>query len=117
MTGPRSLESSIARLLTIGTYVSIALIATGTGLLIASGRSPLETAPGLALDRLAADLLSLQPAGFLWLGVLGVIATPGARVAAALVGYARAGEREMVLVAALILAVIAAGVVTGTAAG
>jgi uncharacterized membrane protein len=117
MTGtPRSLESSIGRLLTIGTYCSVGLIAVGTVLLIGSGRSPLDVAPFLDPGRLAADLLGLQPAGFLWLGILGVVATPAARVAAALVGFSRSGERRMALVAAAILIVIAIGVVTGTAA-
>ncbi|HEV2005398.1 MAG TPA: DUF1634 domain-containing protein [Candidatus Limnocylindrales bacterium] len=113
---PRSLESSIGRLLTIGTYVSVGLIAIGTVLLIGSGRSPLDAAPALDLSRLIPDLLGVQPAGFLWLGILGVVATPAARVAAALVGFSRSGERRMALVAAAILIVIAIGVVTGTAA-
>ncbi len=115
-SAPRSLESSIGRLLTIGIYVSVGLIAIGTVLLIGSGRSPLDAAPAFDPARLASDLGSLQPVGFLWLGILGVMATPAARVAAALVGFARSGERQMVLVAATILIVIAIGVVTGTAA-
>ena len=112
----RSLESSIGRLLTIGTYVSVGLIAIGTVLLIGSGRSPLDAAPALDPARLIPDLSGLQPAGFLWLGMLGVVATPAARVAAALVGFSRSGEQRMALVAAAILVVIAIGVVTGTAA-
>jgi len=112
----RSLEWSIARLLTIGTYISVGLVAIGTILLIGGGRSPLDAAPVLDPGGLPADLVGLQPAGFLWLGILGVMATPAARVVAALIGYARAGERRMVLVSALILVVIAIGVVTGTAA-
>jgi uncharacterized membrane protein len=112
----RSLESSIGRLLTIGTYVSVGLIAIGTVLLIGSGRSPLDAAPALDPSRLIRDLLGLQPAGFLWLGILGVVATPAGRVAAALVGFARSDERRMALVATAILVVIAIGVATGTAA-
>lgn len=112
---PHSLESSIGRLLTVGTYTSVGLIAIGTVLLIGSGRSPLDAAPALDPGRLVADLLGLQPAGFLWLGILGVVATPAARVAAALVGFTRSGERRMALVAAAVLVVIAIGVVTGTA--
>src|SRR5207244_5547745 len=93
----RSLESSIARLLTVGTYGSIALVAVGVVLMLAAGSSPLGAAPGFDLDRLEADLGALRPEGFLWLGILGLIATPASRVAAALVGYARSGERAMVL--------------------
>ena len=112
----RSLESSIARLLTVGTYVSVALIAIGVVTLAVAGISPLDSAPPFELSRLGPDLVALQPAGFLWLGILGVIATPAARVAAALVGYARSGERPMFVVSALILIVIAIGVLSGTAA-
>jgi uncharacterized membrane protein len=114
--GTRSLESSIARLLTIGTYASIALVAVGAVLMLAGGVSPLDPAPGFDPSRIGSDLAALRPAGFLWLGILGLIATPAARVTAALAGYARTGERAMVVVSILILAVIAIGVATGGAA-
>jgi uncharacterized membrane protein len=117
MDATPSLERSIARLLTVGTYASVALIAIGTAALVGAGRSPLDAAPAFDLARIPADIGALRPAGFLWLGVLGVIATPAARVTAALVGYLRSAEREMAVIAILILVVIAAGVVTGTAAG
>jgi uncharacterized membrane protein len=113
----RALESQIARLLTIGTYASIGCVAIGVVALLASGVSPFAAAPALDLARLGGDIAALQPAGFLWLGLLGLIATPAARVAAALVGYSRSGERTMVVVAALILVVIAIGVAAGVAAG
>jgi uncharacterized membrane protein len=112
----RDLESTIARLLSIGTYVSIALVAFGVILLFVAGSSPLDKAPGFDLDRLPSDLAGLKPTGFLWLGILGLILTPAARVTAALVGYARTGERPMLLVSALILLVIAVGVAVGVAA-
>lgn len=113
----RSLETQIGRLLTVGTYVSVALIAVGVLLMAATGRSPLDVAPALALSRLAADLVALHPAGFLWLGLLLVLATPTARIVASLIGFLLAGEREMAIVAALILAVIALGVAVGTVGG
>ena len=112
----RDLEATIARLLSIGTYLSIGLIAIGVVLLLASGASPLDPPPVFDLARLPADLAALRPTGFLWLGIVGLLATPAARVAAAGVGYARSGERRMVLVALLILVVIAVGVAVGTAA-
>jgi len=115
-TDDRRLEASIARLLTIGTYVSVAFIAIGVVALFATGVSPLDAAPAFDLGRLPGDLVALRPAGFLWLGIIGVIATPASRVAAALVGYARSGERPMMLVSVLVLIVIAVGVATGVAA-
>jgi uncharacterized membrane protein len=45
-----------------------------------------------------------------WIGLIVIIATPSARVLASLVAYVRSGEREMAVVAVLILAVIAASV-------
>ena len=82
--------------------------------MVVDGRSPLDVAPSLDLGRLPADLAALHPSAFLWLGVLLVLTTPPARVLTALIGYLRGSEREMAIVATLILVVIALGVVAGT---
>ncbi len=111
------LESAVARLLRVGTYAAIALIAVGVVLMLASGRSPLDVAPAFALDRLAADLATLQPAGYLWLGLVVVLLTPAARVALGAVGYARVGDRVMARIAGLVLVVIAIGVLLGIQGG
>jgi uncharacterized membrane protein len=111
------LEPALARVLQVGTYASIALVAAGTLLLIAGGGSPLDPGPPLRLDGLLADLGALRPAGLLWLGIIGVLATPALRVVGALVGFARRGERLMVLVAALILVVVGVGIVAGLVTG
>jgi uncharacterized membrane protein len=108
--GAPGLEQSIARLLTIGTYVSIGLLAIGVVLMAIGGIGPLSGGPPFDLGRLVPDLLALRPDGFLWLGLVAVVATPAARVVASLVGYARRDERPMAVVAALILLVIAASV-------
>jgi uncharacterized membrane protein len=108
--GSPGLEQSIARLLGVGTYASIGLLTVGVILMAINGIAPLSGGPAFDLGRLAPDLFSFRPAGFIWLGLLAVIATPTARVAASLIGYARRGERSMVLIAALILVVIAASV-------
>jgi uncharacterized membrane protein len=104
-----SLEHTIARLLTIGTYLSIALLVIGLGLRLATGGGP-SVGPAFDLTRLVPDLIGLKPEGFLWLGLLVVVATPAARVAASLFGYLRRGEPRMAIIAALILLVIAASV-------
>jgi uncharacterized membrane protein len=104
--GSPGLEQSIARLLSLGTYVSIGLLVVGVGLMVIDGIGPMSKGPAFDLARLGPDLVAFRPAGFLWLGLLAVIATPTARVAASLVGYARRGERAMAIVAVLILAVI-----------
>jgi uncharacterized membrane protein len=111
------LEASLARVLQVGTYGSMALIAVGAGLLVAGGTSPLVPGPGLDLGRLVDDIAALRPTGFLWLGVIGVLATPGLRVVGALIGFARAGEWRMAAVAAAIILVVVVGIVAGLVTG
>lgn len=112
-----SLEAALARVLQVGSYVSIALVAVGSWLFVAAGASPLDPGPPLAIDTLVGDVLALRPAGLLWLGILGIVATPAVRVIGALLGFARRGERTMVGVAAAILIVVSAGVIAGLVTG
>jgi uncharacterized membrane protein len=113
-----TVEHAIARLLTLGTYVGVAALAIGLVLMMASGISPLDRPyPPLDVAAIPAGLVSLQPDAYLWAGLLVVISTPPARVAAALVGYVTTGERAMALVSVGILVVIAAAVVIGAAEG
>ncbi len=113
----RLLEGRIARLLSVGTAASVGIIAVGVVLMALTGHTPLDVAPAFDPGSLVGSLLGLDPAGFLWLGVVVVLATPLARVVLALAGFLRAGEHEMALVAALIVAVIAVGVVVGINTG
>jgi uncharacterized membrane protein len=111
------MELIVARVLSVGTYLAVGLLAAGVVLLIMAGRSPLEGGPRLDASRLGPDLAALRPEGLLWLGLLTVIATPSLRVMAALVGFVSRGERGMALVAIAILGIIALGVVLGLGAG
>jgi uncharacterized membrane protein len=115
-TGDR-LDLAIARLLSIGTYTGIALLAIGFLLMVLAGRSPLDPHALLHASRMASELLAGDPEGALWLGLLVLIATPSARVVASLIGYLRAGERGMVAVSIAILVVVVAGVIVGVALG
>ena len=116
--GTDALDRRIARILTIGSYVSIALLFVGVLLMALIGRSPLDVpVHGFDPAAIPGDLLAGRPDGALWLGLLVLLATPATRVAASLAGYLRAGEREMVLVSAAILVVIAGGVVIGVVLG
>jgi uncharacterized membrane protein len=110
------LEVALAHVLQVGTYVSIALVASGSILLLAAGYSPAGGGPPLSLAALPGDIVALRPAGFLWLGILGVLATPGLRVVRALLGFARRGETRMVATSAAVLCVIAVGVFVGVTA-
>jgi uncharacterized membrane protein len=114
---PGSLELALAHVLELGTYVSVGLLALGAVLLLAGGTSPLAGGPPLRLDRLGSDLIALRPAGFLWLGILGMVATPGLRVLRAAIGFWRRGETTMAAVAVGVLVVIAVGVTIGVVAG
>lgn len=127
MTAPRRpapsdpadrIEITIARVLGIGALVAVVLLAVGVALMVASGIDPeAVTFPALDPARLVGDLLALRPEGFLWAGLVVVIATPVARVIGELMGFAMRGDRAMALVAAGILVVIglsvAAAMVTG----
>lgn len=104
------LDRAIARILSAGTYASVVLLAIGVGLMFVLGIPAFAGGPRFDSTRLVPDLAHLRPEGFLWLGLITVVATPAARVLAALIGYGRSGERVMMLVAALILVVIALSV-------
>ena len=109
----RPLESRIARVLARGSAVAVGLLGTGVVLMVVRGVSPLDVAPALGAARLALDLLTLHPAGFLWLGAIAVFCLPVARLLVAVPGFWRAGERARAIIGAATLAVIAAGVIIG----
>lgn len=113
----RGFERRIGRMLIGATYIAVALLLVGVALMATQGISPLADAPPFHLGAIAADILALQPTGFLWLGLLVVIATPISRVVVALVGYARSGDHLMVAVSIAILAVITIGVVIAVGEG
>jgi uncharacterized membrane protein len=113
---PANLEIALAHVLQLGTYASVALIALGAGLLLAGGGSPLAGSPAFDLGAIPGDVAALRPSGFLWLGIVGVLATPGLRVGRALLGFARRGEQRMVAISASVLTVIAVGVIVGVMA-
>ena len=104
------LEFRLARLITTGTYVSVALLGIGLVAMVLQGVSPMAAAPRLDPATLPADLLAGRPEAFLWLGVIAVIVTPTLRVIAALAGFVRLQERPMIGVALAVLGVIALSV-------
>jgi uncharacterized membrane protein len=113
----RRFEQRIGRLLVWATYIAVALLLLGVVLMIRDGISPLDATPPLDVGSVIADVLALEPTGFLWLGLAVVIATPISRVIVAAVAYARAGDRMMVAVSLGILLVITIGIVTAVAGG
>jgi uncharacterized membrane protein len=110
-------ERRIGRLLIGITYLSVALLAVGVVLLLASGTSPMAGGPAFDVTAIGAHLARLEPAGYLWLGLLAIIAAPVARVFVAGFVFLRDGDRAMAGIALAILAVLAFGIViagTGT---
>lgn len=110
--GARSLatERVIGRLLIAATYVSVGLLAVGVILMVTNAISPTSGGPDLDLPALGARLAALDPAGFLWLGLLAVVVAPIIRVVVAGLAYAREADWLMVGISIAILAVIAVGV-------
>jgi uncharacterized membrane protein len=109
-------ERLSGRLLIAFTYVSVGLLVIGVVLMIANGISPLESSPTFDLATLPTSILSLDPAAFLWLGLVAIIAAPIGRVILAGVVYAVDGDRTMVMISIAILVVIAIGVGSAIAA-
>ena len=103
-------ERLIGRLLIAVTYVAVGLLTIGVVLMIANGISPLSAGPDVDLATLGAQLLALEPAAFLWLGIIAVVAAPIGRVIVSTVAFAREADWLMVGIALGILTVIAIGV-------
>jgi uncharacterized membrane protein len=111
---PVGVEAVIVRQLTFGSRLATSLLVVGSVLLVLEGTSPLAGDwPQLDPGRLAADILGLRPAGFLWLGLLVTIVTPLLRVGIAIIGFGRAGEWPFAALGAAVLGVVALAVVAG----
>ena len=110
-------ERRLGRLLIGVTYLAVGLLAIGVTLLLVAGISPMAGGPPLDPAQIVPDLRALEPAGFLWLGILFVIATPLSRVVGAAVGFIGRGERLMAVVSLAILGVIAISIVAALATG
>ena len=120
VTGPGGAEAfdrRIGRLLIVITNVAVVLLVVGLALMVLHGIGPLTGGPRFDPGSLPADLVTLKPSAFLWLGILAVIATPVSRVVVAAFGYARRGDRAMVALSLAILVVIVLAVASGLVTG
>ncbi len=113
----RRFEHRLGRLLIVVTWVAVTLLAVGVALMLVDGISPLAGGPPLDLRLLLGNIVSLDPAGLLWLGLIAVIATPVSRVIGAGVGYGQRGEWRMVAVSVGILIVIGLGIASAGVLG
>ena len=103
-------EHRIGQLLIAVTYIAVGLLVVGVALMIADGISPLSGGPPLDLATIGSQIRALDPAAFLWLGLLTVVAAPIGRVIVAGFAYARQADWLMVAISLGILAIIAVGV-------
>jgi uncharacterized membrane protein len=114
----RRLESSIARILTIGTRVAVILVVIGVVLMLSAGIDPLTSAFGaFSFAAIPGDLIALRPEGFLWAGLLLVMSMPVARVVVSGLGFLAAGNRRLALVSLLVVLVLVASVVAAQELG
>lgn len=109
-----SIEAAIGRLLIGGTYVAIGLVLVGVAGMLLTGVDPLVhgTPPGFDLGRIPADVVALRPEGFLWAGLVTVLALPIGRVVVSGVGFLAAHDRRLALVSLAVLLVVLLSIVT-----
>jgi uncharacterized membrane protein len=108
-----AIESVVAQILVVGTYLAVGLILIGVLGMLASGIDPLShpAAMRFNLAALPSDLISLRPAGFIWAGILVVMALPIGRVVVAGAGFFAAGERRLALISVLVVLVVVLSIV------
>ena len=110
----RRIELSVGRLLTGGVLASAALVFAGGILFLARhGREPMDysvfrgTRPEMRhLGGIVRSALSPSGRGLVQAGLLVLIATPVARVAFSLVGFALERDRIYVVVTAMVLGIL-----------
>ncbi len=90
----------------MGLWLAMGLILVGVVLMLATGMDPFDhgAVPPFDLAQIPSEMLALQPAGFLWAGIVLIIALPIGRVMVAGVGFLAARDRRMALISLLVLA-------------
>jgi uncharacterized membrane protein len=102
---------AVGALLGLGTLAVVGLVLVGSVLMLAAGLRPMvDRGPALDPGTLIRDVIALRPEGFLWLGLLLTVTLPAARVALALLGFARARDLRAASVAVAVLCVLALSV-------
>lgn len=107
------LEARISRLLVAGTYLAIGLVLVGVLGMLATGVDPLAHGepPPFDLGRIPSDIAALKPEGFLWLGLVAVLALPLGRVIVAGLGFLAARDTRLALISLAVLLVVTASIV------
>ncbi len=95
-----------------GMVLSLVLMLLGLALGVVLGIEGTSVVP---LEKIPSQLLELDPAAFLTLGIVLLIATPLARVVGALCVFIREGDRKFILVSLAVLLAVALAVFLGAA--
>lgn len=105
----RSLVSGVLIVGVVTAAVLIALGAAGSLLLGWDGSlvgAPADGQSSTAFSGLGANLAALRPVGFAQLGLVVLLCTPVARVAASVLAFALEGDRLYTVVTGLVLAIL-----------
>ncbi|HBL16310.1 MAG TPA: hypothetical protein DD417_06000 [Elusimicrobia bacterium] len=105
------LNRVIARVLTLGLLMSLALMIAGLALSSLRGGAGIPQTTSWTF--LSADLLRLDPAALMSLGILVLLLTPVLRLTALLFAYLRKGDWLFAALAGFVLAVLALSVRLG----
>jgi uncharacterized membrane protein len=114
---PERFRTVVSAVLIVGVSISAALIAAGFAAALAvgwqgslagsvAGSAPAHLAATTDFSNLAGRLAALQPLALAQLGLLTLLATPVARVAASVIGFASERDRLYTAITAAVLAIL-----------
>jgi uncharacterized membrane protein len=104
---PERFRSVVSTVLIVGVVVSAALMGAGLMAALAVGwQGSLLGAATTDFSNLPARLASLEPAAIVQLGLLVLLATPVARVAASVAGFALEGDRLYTAITVAVLLIL-----------
>jgi uncharacterized membrane protein len=112
-----AMEATVARLLVVGTWLAMGLVLAGVILMLATGVDPLAhgAVPPFQLKAIPGEILALEPQGFLWAGIVLIIALPIGRVVVSGLGFLAARDLRMAGISLAVLVVVLVSVVTSIA--
>jgi uncharacterized membrane protein len=107
------IETLVARILVVGTYVAVGLILVGVVLMLRSGIDPLAPGafPPFDLTSIPSEIRAGNPTGFIWAGIVLVMALPIGRVVVSGAGFYAAGARRLALVSLLVVLVVTLSII------
>jgi uncharacterized membrane protein len=112
-----AMEAAVARLLVVGTWLAMGLVLVGVILMLATGVDPLDhgAVPPFQLTAIPGEILALEPQGFLWAGIVLIIALPIGRVVVSGLGFLAARDLRMAGISLAVLVVVLVSVVSSIA--